>query len=118
MVDDYRGIISEALPDASSFFAVTEKLNNMLYNRQVHVLHTKTVGDFNGNFVFPIEKDDIELMQNGLRTNESFFPHLEDMLCSAEKVTTGERAPDTAINFGSDADVKFFAIDSFDDAEF
>ena len=40
------------------------------------------------------------------------------MLCSAEKVATGERAPETAINFGTDADVKFFAVDSFDDVEF
>ena len=57
-------------------------------------------------------------MQNNLKTKESLFPKLEDMLCTAEKVTTGDRAPDEAINFGTDHDVKYFAIDSFDDAEF
>ena len=110
--------MSQELPETSSFFAVTEKLNNMLYNRQVHVLFRKTVDDFNGNFVFPIEKDDIAIMQNVLKTNESVFPPLEDMLCSAEKVATGERAPDEVINFGSDEAAKYFCIDSFDDTEF
>ena len=43
LVDDYRGIVSEILPETSSFFSVTEKLNDMLYNRQVHVLFSKTV---------------------------------------------------------------------------
>ena len=68
--------------------------------------------------MFQIEKEDIELMRNMLKSNESLFPKLEDMLCTAEKVTTGERAPDEAINFGTDHDVKYFAIDSFDDTEF
>lgn len=43
LVDDYRGIVSEILPETNSFFSVTEKLNDMLYNRQVHVLFSKTV---------------------------------------------------------------------------
>ena len=33
-------------------------------------------------------------------------------------MTVGESPPDEAINFGSDNDVKFFTIDSFNDAEF
>lgn len=90
----------------------------MLYNRQVHLLFIKTIGDYNGNFVFQIEKEDIDIMRNKLKTDESFFPNLEDMLCTAEKVTTGEKAPDEAINFGTDNEVKYFAIDSFDDEEF
>jgi len=118
LVDDYRGIVSAELPETGSFFAVTEKLNNMLYNRQVHVLFNKTVHDFNGNFVFPLAKEEIDIMQNALKTNASVFPPLEDVLCSSEKVTTGERAPDEVINFGTDNEAKFLAVDSFDDAEF
>lgn len=90
----------------------------MLYNKQVHVLFGKTVADFNGNFVFPIEKEDIDIMHNALKTNESVFTAVEEVLCSSQKVTTGEGPPSEVVNFGTPSEAKFFALDAFDDAEF
>ena len=43
LIDEYRGITSQELPETKSLFEVNTKLNTMLYNKQVHLLFNKTV---------------------------------------------------------------------------
>ena len=76
------------------------------------------IDELNCNFVFGITKDDIDLTQNTLKTNQSVFIKLQDQCCSTEKYATGLRPLEEAINFGSQDIPAFFAIDAYDDPEF